>query len=168
MAQKEKILNHTLRALEINELCPNSIDGVVVSIDEDNKLRMDLHSSMSSEGFKKWFQGKGGIFSKDVKAFIKGKPTGKYILMEGEGERTILRLIEDEEFPAFEIRKLVDGKLKDKAYMLLRSLQEGESLTTSTRYIEEIELPIEESEPLDMPHPDDEDSVIQSMQLFTD
>jgi len=167
-SREEKILNHTLRTLEINDLCPNSIDGVVVSIDEDNKLRMDLHSSMSSDGFRKWFQGKGGIFSKDVKAFIKKKPTGTYIIKEGEGERTILRLIEDEEFPDFEIRKLVDGKIKDKAYMVLRTLSEGESLTTSTRYIEEIEIPIEESEPLDMPHQDDEDSVIQSMQLFTD
>lgn len=165
-SQEERILNYTLRSLTINELCPNSVDGIVVSMDSKEGLRMDLPSSLSSDLFRKWFKGKGGIFSKDVKNFIKGKPSGKYILMEGEGERTILRLIEDEEYPEFEMKKLVDGKVKDKAYMTLRTLKKDESLTTSTRYIEEIEIPIEEIEPLDMPQ--DEDSVIQSLQLFAD
>ena len=89
--------------------------------------------------------------------------------MEGEGERTILRLIEDDEFPAFEIKKLVDGKVKDKAYMILRTLKENEPLISSSRYIEEIiEEEIEQSETQDMPHDADEDSLIQSMKLFTD
>lgn len=162
----EKILNYTLRNLEISEICPNFVDGVVISI-EEGKRRLDLPSSMSSDVFRKWLGGKGGVFSQDVSHFLKGKPTAKYILMEGEGERTILRLIEEEEFLAFETRKLVNGKVKDKAYMLLRNLQEGDSLTTSSRYI--VETPeIIESEPLDIPHPDDEDSLVQSMQLFTD
>lgn len=166
---EEKILNYTLNTLNIKDICPNSVDGVVLSIEEENRLRIDLPSTMTSESFKKWVKGKGGVFSNDVRNFIKGKPAGTYILMEGEGERTILRLIEDDEFPAFEIKKLVDGKVKDKAYMILRNLKEDEPLVTSSRYIEEIiEEEIEQSEPQDMPHDTDEDSLIQSMQLFTD
>jgi hypothetical protein len=162
----EKILNYTLRTLEINEICPNFVDGVVVSI-EEGKKRLDLPTSMSSDVFRKWMSGKGGVFSKDLSDFLKGRPAATYILMEGEGERTILRLIEDEEFLAFETRKLVDGKVKDKAYMILRNLKEEDSLTTSSRYIEETSELIE-SEPLDMPHQEDEDSLTQSMQLFSD
>lgn len=163
---QEKILNYTLRTLEINEICPNFVDGVVVSI-EEGKKRLDLPSSMSSEVFRKWMGGKGGVFSKDLSDFLKGRPVAKYILMEGEGERTILRLIEDEELVSFETRKLVDGKVKDKAYMTLRNLKEEDSLTTSSRYIEETSELIE-SEPLDMPHQEDGDSLTQSMQLFSD
>ena len=164
--QGEKILNYTLRNLDLNEICPNFVDGVVISM-EEGKRRLDLPSGMSSDIFRKWLSGKGGIFSKDVFHFLKGDTSAKYILMEGEGERTILRLIEDEEFPDFETRKLVDGKVKDKAYMTLRTLKEEESLTTSSRYI--VESPeIIESEPLDIPHQNDEDSLAQSMQLFSD
>lgn len=163
--QEEKILNYTLKVLSIEELCPNSIDGIVISM-EDGKKRMDLPSGMSSDVFRKWFQGKGGVFSKDITCFLKKKPGATYILMEGEGERTILRLIEEEDLLAFETRKLVDGKVKDKAYMVLRTLKEGESLTTSTRYIEEIPEIIE-SDTLDIPQ-EDEDNLVQSMQLFTD
>jgi len=164
--QEEKILNYTLRVLTIEELCPNSIDGIVISI-EDGKRRMDLPSGMSSDVFRKWSNGKGGVFSKDITCFLKKKPVATYILMEGEGERTILRLIEDEDLLAFETRKLVDGKVKDKAYMVLRTLKEGESLSTSTRYIEEIPEIID-PDTLDIPHDDNEDNLVQSMQLFSD
>jgi hypothetical protein len=164
--QGEKILNYTLRNLQINEICPNFVDGVVISI-EGGKRRLDLPSSMSSDVFRKWLGGRGGVFSQDVSHFLKKKPSAKYILMEGEGERTILRLIDDDEFLAFETRKLVDGKVKDKAYMVLRNIKENEPLTTSSRYI--IETPeIIEPEPLDIPPQDDGDSLVQSMQLFTD
>ncbi len=167
---QERILNYTLRTLEINEICPNFVDGVVISI-EEGKRRLDLPSNMSSDVFKKWLGGKGGVFSQDISNFLKKKPAGIYILMEGEGERTIIRLVEDEELVAFDSRKLVDGKVKDKAYMTLRTLKEEESLTTSSRYIEETPEVLElvlESEPLNIPHQEDEDSLTQSMQLFSD
>jgi hypothetical protein len=162
----EKILNYTLRTLKMNEICPNFIDGVVISIEEE-KIRLDLPSNMSSDIFRKWLEGKGGVFSQDISRFLKKKPSGTYILMEGGGERTIIRLIEDEEFIAFESRKLTDGKVKDKAYMTLRTLKEEESLTTSSRYIEE-NSEVLEPEPLDIPHQDiPQDSEGESMQLFT-
>lgn len=164
--QIEKILNYTLSNLEINEICPNSVDGVVISI-EEGKRRLDLPTSMSSDFFRKWLDGRGGVFSKDIGQFLKGKSIAKYILMEGEGERTILRLIDDNELLDFETKKLVDGKIKDKACMTLRNIKEGESLTTSSRYI--VEIPeIIETEPLDIPHQDGEDSLAQSMKLFSD
>jgi hypothetical protein len=167
---QEKILNYNLRTLEINEICPNSIDGVVVSI-EDGKRRLDLPSNMSSEVFRKWLGGKGGVFSQDISNFLKKKTAGIYILLEGreEGERSIIRLVDEEEFIAFDSRKLINGKIKDKAYMTLRVLKDGESLTTSSGYIEknpeisELELG---SEFMNIPH-SGEDSLIQSIQLFS-
>ena len=164
---QEKILNYNLRNLDINEICPNIIDGVVLSI-EENKRRMDLPLNMSSEGFHKWIKGRGGVFSKDITSFLKGKMTGIYILMEGEGERTIIRLIDEEELPDFESKKLINGKVKDKAYMIFKSLKEGEPLiSTYSKYVEEtISDVILESEILNMPH--DEDSLSQSIQLFAD
>ncbi|MCU0680362.1 MAG: hypothetical protein MUF50_03630, partial [Planctomycetes bacterium] len=81
---EEKILNYTLRTLEINEICPNFVDGVVISIEEGTK-RLDLPSSMSSDFFRKWMGGKGGVFSKDISNFLKKRPVATYILMEGEG-----------------------------------------------------------------------------------
>jgi hypothetical protein len=162
---QEKILNYTLRTLEINEICPNFIDGVVISI-EEGKRRLDLPPSMSSDIFKKWLDGKGGIFSQDISNFLKKRPSGTYILMEGEGERTILRLIDEEEFIAFETRNLINGKVKDKPYMTLKTLKKEESLTTSSRYVDvEISEGVD-PESIDIPH--DEDSLTQSMQLFSD
>ena len=160
---QERILNYTLSNLKINEICPNFVDGVVISI-EQGKRRLDLPTSMSSDFFRKWLDGRGGVFSKDIGRFLKGKSVAKYILMEGGGERTILRLIDDIELLDFETKKLVDGKIKDKACMTLRNIKEGESLTTSSRYIEET---TEELEPLNIPH-SDEGSLTQSMQLFSD
>ena len=61
---EEKILNYTLKALNIRDICPNSVDGVVLSIEEENRLRIDLPSTMTAESFKKWMKGKGGVFGK--------------------------------------------------------------------------------------------------------
>jgi hypothetical protein len=165
--KEEKILNYTLRTLDINEICPNSIEGVIISID-NGKLRADIPSTMTSGVFQHWGKRKGGIFSKDIKRYIKGNPCGIYILMEGEGEgkRIILRLIDDEEFPDFEIKELVDGKVKDKPYMVLKTLGPEENLTSTLRYIKEIEIIDEEIDPIDTSQ--DEDSSVQNMQLFAD
>jgi hypothetical protein len=163
--KEEKILNYTLRNLNIDEICPNSIEGVILSI-KNGKLEMDLPPLMSSDFFRKWFQGRGGIFSKDIKNYIKGNFSGNYILLEGNRERFIIRLIEENEIPNFEIKKLIEGKVKDRDYMILRKLKENESLTTSLRYIKEINEEIEQTP--DIPHNEDEDHLIQSIQLFTD
>lgn len=164
---EEKILNYTLRSLEISEICPNVIDNVVVSLGDDKKAMKNLPITMNNEAFKKWVKGKGGIFSKDINRFYNGKTTGKYILLEGEGERTILRIIEDDELLSFEENKLVDGRIKDRPYMILKNLKNDESLSTTSRYIIERDDLIEESQLQDIPHGEGEDPS-QSMQLFTD
>jgi hypothetical protein len=167
---QEKILNYTIRDLKIEELCPNSINGVIVSI-VNNKSEIDLPPNMTSEFFRKWIRGTGGMFSRDVSKHAKGKKSAKYILMEGEGERSILRLIDDEELELFESLKLIDGKVKDKPYMLLKNLAENQSLTTYDRYIEETPesvLPEEETElPNTMP-PISEVSEGRPTALFND
>jgi hypothetical protein len=171
--KEERILNYTIKDLSIKEICPNSIDNVIISISDDSQYHMDLPSTMVGDSFKRWLQGIGGIFKKDIFNFLKGKPHGKYILMEGPDERSILRLIEDEEFPDFELKHLVHGKVKDKPYMILRTLGPDQSLTNNQRYILEnpiIEEPEEEvsDENDNMPPKNEEDSLSHSVSLFTD
>lgn len=167
-SQEEKILNYTLRNLEISEICPNVIDNVIVSLGDDKKAVKSLPPSMNNEAFKKWVKGKGGIFAKDINRFYNNKISGRYILLEGEGERTILRIIEDEELLSFEQNKLVDGRIKDMPYMILKNLDNDESLSTTSRYIiERDDLIEEESQPQNMPHDESEDPS-QSMKLFSD
>lgn len=171
--REEKILNYTIRDLSIREICPNSVDNVIISISDDNQYHMDLPSHMVGDIFKKWLQGMGGIFKKDVSNFLKGKPCGKYILMESAEERSIIRLIEDEEMVDFEVKHLVHGKVKDKSYMTLRILGPDQSLTNSMRYIVEtpiIEEPEEEvsDENDNMPPKVEEDSLDRSVSLFAD
>ena len=168
--KEEKILNYTIRDLSIREICPNSIGNVIISIVGDQYL-MDIPSNMVGEIFKKWLQGAGGIFSKDVSRFLKGKPHGKYILLEGENERSILRIIEESELLDFEAKHLVHGKVKDKPYMTLRTLSPEHNLTNNLRYIVEnpiIEEPEDALDENDNMPPKLEDSLDRSVSLFTD
>lgn len=168
---EEKILNYTIHDLSIREICPNCIECVIISI-ADNQYLMDIPSNMVGESFKRWLQGAGGIFKKDVSQFLKGKTCGKYILMEGNDERSILRLIEEEELLEFETKRLVHGRVKDKPYMTLRNLGPEQNLTNNLRYI--VENPIvEESEEVlnendNMPPKSEEDSLDRAVSLFPD
>jgi hypothetical protein len=169
--QKEQILNYTIRDLKMEEICPNSIDNVILSI-VDGVPIVDLPNNMPSDTFKRWLKGKGGVFSKDLKKYCKGNPCGKYILMEGGKDRSIIRIIDDNEIEIFESFNLVDGKVKDKPFMTLRVLSEGQDLKSTDRHIDEIpesDLPPTESEtPNNMPPLAGEDSDSHSLALFPD
>jgi len=91
---------------------------------------------MDGPKFKTFRKSNGGVFNRDVLAYKRGKEYGKYVLIEGNRERKIVRLIEDEELLLFQTLRLVKGIVKDKPYMLLRKLGEKEKLTSSGRYIE--------------------------------
>ena len=68
-------------------------------------------------------------------AYHKGREHGKYLLIEGNGERKIVRLIDDEEILLFQTLRLINGIVKDKPYMLLKKIESGEKLTGNEGYI---------------------------------
>jgi len=142
MVEIQKILdtvqerNLSIKDLKMNEIIPNVIDEVVITISE-KRCELSLPLDMTGEKYRKWKKGRGGIFYKDVLKVVENKSCGNYVLLEGNGDRFIARLIEDNEIEAFNVLKLIDGKIKDKAYMKLRNIKKEQSLNTSNRYIEQ-------------------------------
>lgn len=141
---KEEILKNIkesdlkVRDLEIKDIMPNVIQDVIIII---NNGTQELHtpSNMIGEKFKKWLKDRGGIFSKDVNRYNKGKKHGKYALLQSKDTKTIIRLIEDDELMAFDFLKLIHGKIKDKPFMILKTVDNDKKLTCFERYIEKIE-----------------------------
>jgi len=129
--------NLHIKDLKITEIVPNVIDNVIINI-VDNKCEIYL-PPMTGIDYKKWKNGRGGIFSRDLIKYLLDKPYGQYVLLKENKEKKIIRLIEDDEIEIFETLKLIDGKIKDKPFMNLRYITKGESLTKSNRYIEHIE-----------------------------
>lgn len=128
--------NVSIRDLNITEIIPNVIENVIVAI-VNEKCLLHLPNNMSGTDHKHWKNGRGGVFSRDINKYINGKSYGKYILIEDKKETKIVRLIEDKEFEMFNTLKLIDGKIKDKNFMILRCLVTGESLTKNDRYIDQ-------------------------------
>ena len=130
--------NYSIKDLKIEELIPNNIDGVIVSINEDGRRQTNLPFTMTGERYNKWKQDRGGVFHKDVFLWIQKKEHGKYIFMESGNEKLIVRLINDNELENFESRKLIQGKIKDKPYMIFKNLSEIEYVKEENGYIDEI------------------------------
>lgn len=130
--------NLKIRDIELKELIPNSIDGVVVNI-VDGRHTIFLPNEFGKEKFRKWMNGRGGVFSKDIHTNNINNTDPRYVLLIDEDETFISRLIKDEELEAFSVLKLIDGKIKDKPFMILRKIQNGEKLTSTRRYIKENE-----------------------------
>ena len=122
----------------MEEIVPNNINGVLVSI-KDGMHQLDIPSEMTGEQFAGWKKGRGGVFSKDVYLWNMNKLCGKYILMEGDGKKFILRLIEEDEVKKFKSCKLIEGKVKDKPYMKLVDLSKNAKSKRKFKYIEEID-----------------------------
>ena len=116
----------TIKDMDMDQLIPNNIDGIIIYM-EEGRLILEIPSSMTGEGYLRWRRGRGGVFFKDLKS-----RKANYVLIEGEGEKLIARIIEeDEEIPW-------DGVIKDKKIMILKKLQPGEALT-GQKLIEEPE-----------------------------
>lgn len=122
--------------LKMSDIIPQSYNDVIVNI-IDGYHTLYLPEGMEKGKFRTWRRSAGGMYSKDVLAFSRGKEHGKYVLIEKKGERKIVRLIEDEELSLFKHLKLVKGIVKDKPYMIFKNLQENEKLTSTVRYIKE-------------------------------
>jgi hypothetical protein len=121
--------NYTIKDLKINDLIPNVIENVIIL--NSGKPEIHLPHDMSGLSLKNWMNGRGGVFFNDVKK----KTNGNYILLQGDEKRFIARIIEDNELYDFNICNLIDGKIKDKPYMILKKLSENEKLTTTARPI---------------------------------
>jgi hypothetical protein len=137
LAQKEKEEEELkIKNLKIEDLLPQNFGEVTISL-HNNKHCVIMKETMNQDKFKTFKKSKGGMFLRDSLAYSRGKDCGKYLLIEGNNERKIVRLIEDEELLLFQIRKLIHGIIKDKPYMLLKKLESRQKLTSETEYIKQ-------------------------------
>jgi hypothetical protein len=170
--EENEDINYSVRDLTIKEIIPNVIDNFLVSILE-NHHTLVIPSNVVGIQFKAWFNGRGGIFSKDVLNYSRDKKSSKYVLIQGNGLYCIARLISEEEKSLFETLKLIDGQIKDVSYMILRNLREDEQLTNTYKFIKEKDIYTEIdstiSIPITKPSPDeDQDYHSSSISLFND
>jgi hypothetical protein len=160
-----------IKDLKISDIIPQSYNDVIITI-MDGYHTLHLPPTMEKGKFKTWRKSAGGMFSKDVLNFSRKKEHGKYVLIEGRGERKIVRLIEDEELNEFKHFKLVKGIVKDKPYMILKKLSPGEKLTNTRRYIKENSEHVEIEETINITpqmlsnSDDDYDTNVSSVSLF--
>ena len=119
-----------VKDIDIKDLVPNVIDNVIINIVDDAHT-IFLPPDMTSMQFSNFTNSKGGTFSKDVLRYTKGKPHGKYVLVEQAETDLILRLIEEEEWLKFQVAGLMHGIVKDTPYMLLKEVKKGEPYTTT-------------------------------------
>ena len=159
---------------DLTTLVPNVFENVIIYI-RDGKHVLDLPTNMIGDMFRKWKKTRGGIFSRDLLRFLRGKDNaGKYVLIEKDGYRTVARLIEEEEeLLMFKSLKLVDGNLKDVPYMILRTVPMGEKLTNFYRNNPEnvvhVEDPEEKIVAINKPADhDDEENLPHGEALFED
>jgi hypothetical protein len=163
--------NLEVKDLQIKDIIPQSYNGTIITISEGYHTLL-LPYGMEKGKFRTFRKSAGGIFSKDVLNYSRNKDHGKYVLLEGKGERKIVRLIEDEELSIFDSLRLVKGILKDKPYMVLRNLGQDEKLTSTNRYINENSESEEVEETIAIvPHSienvdDDYDTHTSSISLF--
>jgi hypothetical protein len=150
--------------LSVEDIFPTVIDNVVINV-VDGHHTLFLPPDMTSMQFENFMKGRGGIVAADVKNYLDGKPHGKYALFEHDNGRAVIRLIAEDEWLKFEVSKLVHGTVKDVAYMVVRELEEEESIKTTR--VNSIPVPdaIEEEVPEEV---EEEEDDATSVPLFED
>lgn len=167
----DEIINNTITDIKIEKIIPSVIDNFIVTIFEGHQT-IALPMNINGTEFRAWYKRKGGVFAKDVLRFSLGQPHGKYVLIKGDKLHCVARLIEEEEELQFKTMKLVDGQIKDRPYMILKKLEEGEKLSSTQRYINETDIELEENEFVEasaITAPDDDiDHHVGSISLFSE
>ena len=139
--KKLEEINYSIKDIKIEEIIPNVIDNVIVYIEDTmigKEVVQDIPSNMGGISFRNWRNNRGGIFARDIRAFIQGKTIlANYAVLANKDQKVIVRFIEDEEMRIFSILHLLSGKIKDKPYMIFKKIEDGEEFTASKRYIEE-------------------------------
>lgn len=127
---RNQFTNYTVSDLNIDEIVPNVVDDVVIGI-VDGHHSVFLPTYMQSINFSNFMKGRGGVFSRDVNNFCNGRAHGSYALVVHDRGRAIVRFIEDDEWLQFEVGKMIDGKVKDRYYSIIRELGDDDGLTSS-------------------------------------
>lgn len=174
--KKLEEINYSIKDIKIKELIPNVIDNVIIYVEDTmigKEVVQDLPLNMGGISFRNWRNNKGGVFTRDVRAFIQGKTIlANYAVLANKDQKLIVRFIEDEEMRIFSILKLLSGKIKDKPYMIFKKIEDGEVFTASKRYLEENTLIMhEEKIPTYIEttsHDEDGDRNLNSVSLFED
>jgi len=125
--------NESVQDISLLELIPNCIHNVTVSMYEGYHT-LFLPTNYDVLAFKVWRNGPGGIFSRDVLNFSRKKEYGNYVLVKTDTQNFIARLIEEEEYEKFKMLKLVDGKIKDQHFMILRHVND-DKLTSYSNFV---------------------------------
>ena len=129
----EEIDGHEIRDVGIEEICPNVVDNVLVTVIDGHHTLFLPYNFMGIQ-FKNWKKGRGGRFSRDVLCHSLGKPCGKYVVIKDRDATCVARLIEEDEEEMFRSLKLVDGQIKDKHYMVLKNVGDDAGLTGTVKY----------------------------------
>lgn len=129
----EEVNTNTVSDIDFSEIVPNVIDTFLVTIYEGHHT-IFLPSQANNTQLRNWYKGKGGVYSRDVLNYSRNKPTGKYIRIKGKSLNCIARLISEEEVSNFKTLKLIDGTIKDRPYMILKSFENDVKLTSTIRY----------------------------------
>jgi len=135
---------NTISDININQIIPNVIDNFLVTIFEGHHT-IFLPLNITGTQFRNWYKGKGGVYSKDVLNVSLNRPAGKYVQIKSKEFNCIVRLISEEEELNFKTLKLVDGQIKDRPYMILKNIKDGEGLTSTLRYLAEKEATEEDT-----------------------
>jgi len=160
--------DYQIRDLSMEEIIPNTFDNCVVTVFEGHHT-LDMPPTMTGLIFKNWLKTKAGIFSKDAHKFLHGKPYGKYFLYEGHEKRFIARFVNEDESLTLEALNLIDGKINDKPYIIIRNLDEEDTLSNVKRYIVSEEEISNDVVALISSMPDEEETTnYTSLSLFTE
>lgn len=165
-ANTENEINYSYKEIDIVNLVPNVFGNVKIFI-RDGKHVLDLPSDMGSEKFRLWKKTKGYVFSKDLLRKLKNKSSGSYLLREGDGNLTVLRLIDNSELDAFQSLRLIDGMLNSKPFMHLKSVKANHKLTTFFRdEIDEVKYEPEEKIIVNNKNQENEQDEVHGKALF--
>jgi len=125
--------NDSIVDLKIEQIIPNAIDNYMVTIMEDGHHTIGIPMGDTGIQFRAWYRGRGGIFAKDVLDYTFNRTHGQYVLIKSKTLHCIARLVSDDEELQFRTLKLISGTIKDRPYMILKTLDENERLTGSLR-----------------------------------
>ena len=147
---KKKVLSSVdethlkVKEVDFEKLFPTIANNVIVTV-IDGRHHIILPGTMSGGQFKRWRNSSAGIFSKDVHCYNYRESDPKYVILIGEDEKIIVRLIDDEELDAFAVLKLIDGKIKDIPYMIFKRFINNKEVLEKQGYIKEKDQDIKQS-----------------------
>ena len=129
---------HKITSLDIDTLVPGMYGQVTFRKDGDSYL-LDIPKNMTGERFRFWKKTAAGLFLKDYRQFKRDAPHGEWLLVSGKKYQSIVRLIDESEIGDFTAYKMLHGKIKDKYYMHLKTVNSDKNINWNTGYIKQID-----------------------------